>query len=42
VTGAVISLATMISFYRYAVARLHESGPDPSAPGAQPVSSAVG
>ena len=42
VTGAVISLATMISFYRYAVARLEGSGSDPSAPGAQPVSSAVG
>lgn len=41
VTGAVIGLATMISFYRYAVARLGGSGPDPSAPGAQPLSSAV-
>jgi O-antigen/teichoic acid export membrane protein len=41
VAGAVVSLATMISFYQYAVARLDGSGPDPSAPGAQPVSSAV-
>jgi hypothetical protein len=38
VVGATISLATMISFYRYAVNRLGPSGSGPSAPGAQPVS----
>jgi O-antigen/teichoic acid export membrane protein len=37
VAGAAVSLATMISFYRYAVVRLGGSDSDPPAPGAQPV-----
>jgi O-antigen/teichoic acid export membrane protein len=41
VCGAVVSLATMISFYRWAVARLGPSDSGPSAPGAQPVPSAI-
>jgi hypothetical protein len=40
VCGAVVSLATMISFYRYAVARLGPSGSGPAS-GVQPVSSAI-
>jgi O-antigen/teichoic acid export membrane protein len=38
VVGAAISLATMISFYRFAVARLGPSGSGPASPGAQRVS----
>jgi O-antigen/teichoic acid export membrane protein len=41
VSGAVVSLVTMISFYRYAVARLGRAGSDPTAPGERPLPASV-
>jgi hypothetical protein len=41
VSGAVVSLVTMISFYRYAAARLGRAGSDPTAPGARPLPASV-